>query len=138
MTNYWILPLWLTIHSPLLCGLLLAHCQYLHRFNIVIQHHSIANSFSFSFHFHFFAVNFIFQTSVVLMLIGWTLERPQQFKLFKFRDFGIFQFSESSDQWERVIRKKINTINEWRNFKIRKNEFILRKIFVCFTRRLIK
>ena len=24
-----------TIHSPLLCGLLLAHCQYFHRFNIV-------------------------------------------------------------------------------------------------------
>ena len=36
MTNYWILLLWLTIHSSLLCGLLLAHCQYLHRFNIVI------------------------------------------------------------------------------------------------------
>ena len=35
MTNYWILPLWLTIHSPLLCELLLAHCQYLHRFDIV-------------------------------------------------------------------------------------------------------
>ena len=33
MTNYWIL--WLTIHSPLLCELLLAHCQYLHRFSIV-------------------------------------------------------------------------------------------------------
>ena len=35
MTKYWILPLWLTIHSPLLCGLLLARCQYLHRSNIV-------------------------------------------------------------------------------------------------------
>ena len=33
MTKYWIL--WLTIHSPLLCGLLLVRCQYLHRFNIV-------------------------------------------------------------------------------------------------------
>ena len=35
MTNYFILPLWLTIHSPLLCGLLLARCQYLHRSSIV-------------------------------------------------------------------------------------------------------
>ena len=35
MTNYWILPLRRTIHSPHLCGLLLARCQYLHRFNIV-------------------------------------------------------------------------------------------------------
>ena len=35
MTKYWILPSWLTIHSPLLCGLLLARCQYLHRSNIV-------------------------------------------------------------------------------------------------------
>ena len=39
MTNYWIFPLWLTIHSPLLCRLLLAHCQYLHRFNIVRVDH---------------------------------------------------------------------------------------------------
>ena len=29
------LDLALTIHNPLLCGPLLAHCQYLHRFNIV-------------------------------------------------------------------------------------------------------
>ena len=41
MTNYWILPLWPTIHSPLSCGLLLARCQYLHRFNIVRVGHSM-------------------------------------------------------------------------------------------------
>ena len=33
MTNQWMLRL--IIHSPLLRGLLLARCQYLHRFNIV-------------------------------------------------------------------------------------------------------
>ena len=39
MTKYWILPLWLTSHSPLLCGLLLARCQYSHRSNIVWVDH---------------------------------------------------------------------------------------------------
>ena len=42
MTNYWILPLRPTIHSPLLRGLLLARCQYLHRFNIVRVGHAIS------------------------------------------------------------------------------------------------
>ena len=42
--NYWILPLRLTIHSPLLCGLLLARCHYLHRFDIVRVGHPTQSS----------------------------------------------------------------------------------------------
>ena len=46
MTKYWILPLWLTIHSSLLRVLLLARRQYLHRSNIVWVGHptSMLNS----------------------------------------------------------------------------------------------
>ena len=45
MTNYWDLAL---IHGPLLCGLLLAHRRYLHKFDIVRVDHPALVLFSLS------------------------------------------------------------------------------------------